>query len=99
MNRARTGSGEANTDFAGEFCMRACHERRHLFVAYLHVVDSVPGPIDRADDAVNSVTRITVDALEPPLGDSFDQKVARCFSHAFYRRRSLVTGKRDRAEQ
>src|SRR5437764_15224648 len=99
MDRARAGGGEANADLTGEFGMGTSHERRHLFVPHLYVLDGVTRAIDRADDTVNSIARITVNPLQPPLGDSLDQKVARGFSHGIYRYCWLVAWKSHRAEQ
>ena len=41
MNRARPGSGETDAELAGEFRVRASHERGHFFVPRLHVIDLV----------------------------------------------------------
>ncbi len=81
MDRARPGGGETNADFAGEFRVRARHERRHFFVPHLHVIDGVARAIDCADDSVNAVAGIAVDAFDAPFGDSFDQEVAYIFGH------------------
>ena len=86
MDRTRPGGGETNSDFAGELGVRAGHERRHLFVAHLNVVDRVAGAINRADDPIDPVTRVAVDALQSPFGDQFHQKIARRLIHS----RSLI---------
>ena len=41
MDRARTGGGQANAQFAGELGVSAGHECRHLFVSHLHVIDRI----------------------------------------------------------
>ena len=72
MDRARPGSGETDADFAGEFGVRAGHERGHFLVPDLDEIDLVAGAIDRADDAVDAVAGETVDAFDAPFGDPFD---------------------------
>ena len=63
MNRAWAGCGETNTYFAGELCVGARHERRHLFMTHLHILDRAICPIDRTDDAVDAVAGIPVNAF------------------------------------
>ncbi len=99
MNRAWSGSGEANTNFTGEFVMRARHERRHLFVAYLHVLDRVTRAIDCSNDSVNAIARITIDAANAPLVDSFHQKVTGGFTHDVVDLSLLIPWKSDGPER
>lgn len=74
MYRARSGGRQADADFAGKFRVRACHESGHFLVAHLNVIRSVTRAVDRANDPVNPVARITVDAFDTPLGYSTDQE-------------------------
>src|SRR5207249_950275 len=97
MDRARTGRGQTNTDFAGELGMPAGHECSHFLVPDLHVIDRVARAVDCTDNAINAVAGISVNATNAPLADSFDQKIACRLSHRS--RSMLVTGKSDRAQQ
>ena len=81
MNCAGPGGGETNSHFASELRMRARHERGHLLVPNLHIVDRIARTIDGANDAVDAVPRITVNAPDTPLRDSLDQEIARRFGH------------------
>ena len=76
MNRARAGCREADADFAGELRVRARHERRHLLVAHLDEVDPALRALERAHDAVDAVAGITVNAINAPGRESFDEKIA-----------------------
>src|SRR5690242_19793141 len=61
--------------------MRTRHERRHLLVAHLHIIDRVTRAIDRTDNAIDSVTGKSVDPTDSPLIDSFQQEIACVFTH------------------
>src|SRR5581483_6381003 len=67
MDRARTGGGEADADFAGELGMRARHEGGELLVARLDELHLFIAP-ERTHDAVDAIAGIAVDALHAPLG-------------------------------
>jgi hypothetical protein len=47
--------------------MRARHESRHFFVANLNVFYFSISSVDRADNPVNAVTGIPVDAADTPF--------------------------------
>ena len=81
MDRARTGRGKTNANFASELRVSTRHECRHLFMANLDVIDGAIRAIQRAHDPVNSVAGIAVNAFQAPFVDSPYQKIARSFSH------------------
>ncbi len=81
MDRARPGSSQTDTDFSGEFCMGASHEGRQLLMSRLHELDSGFGTAEGADDAVDAVTRITVDSSDAPGFQAFQQEIAHGCRH------------------
>jgi len=62
-------------DVAGEFRVRACHERRHLFVPRLDEAWPVFRPAQRRHQPVDSVTRIAIQARDSPLGEALNDKI------------------------
>ncbi len=75
MNGTRAGSRQAHADFSGELRVRARHERRKLLVTRLHETNAVSTAAKRAHDAVDAVTRISVDALHAPLRKTLQEKI------------------------
>ena len=67
VNRSGTGSGHAHSDFSRELRVRARHERGHFFVAHLDEFDLAVDTIQRAENAIDAVTGITVDAVHAPI--------------------------------
>ena len=65
MNAARSGSPEAHPDFAGELRVAAGHERRGFLVSRLNELDRAIRAVERADQSVNAVSGIAVDAPHP----------------------------------
>ena len=57
--------GKAPSQFVGELGVCNRHEGGHFFVPNLDELDFA-GPLERADHAVDAVTRITVDAANAP---------------------------------
>ncbi|SAL88412.1 hypothetical protein AWB68_08766 [Caballeronia choica] len=76
MRRAGTRSRNAHAEFAGKFGMRGCHECGHFFVACLNEFDLVLCAIERAEDAVDAVARISEDTAHAPRVKTINQKVA-----------------------
>src|SRR4051812_11665391 len=81
MDRARPGGRQAHTDLTGEFCMAACHERRHLFVPRLDELHPVGGALERAHDAVDSVTGVAVHTADTPVMQALNQEIGNSLSH------------------
>src|SRR6185437_16691679 len=66
VDGAGTGSRQAHADLAAELGMRARHERAHLFVPRPDQLELVAGAVQRAHQAIDAVTGITVDASYAP---------------------------------
>src|SRR5437764_11660826 len=81
MDRARARRGEAHADLARPLRVCARHERRHLLVTHLHELQLVLVALERADDRVDPVARITVDPPHAVLGEPFEEKVSSQLSH------------------
>jgi hypothetical protein len=75
MDRSRPRRSEAHARLAGELRVRARHERRLLFVANLDKLDLVFRAIDRGDDPVDPVARVTEDAPHAPCVQAFDKEI------------------------
>ena len=68
MDRTGPARCDADTDLTGELRVRTRHERGHLLVPHLSeervmVFDAIEG----AEERVDAVTRVAVDAVNPPL--------------------------------
>ena len=81
MDRAGAGGREADADLARPLRVRAGHERGHLLVAHLHELDLVGELLERADDRVDAVAGIAVDAAHAVLVQPFEQEVRRRLCH------------------
>jgi hypothetical protein len=82
VDRPGAGGGEAHADLAGELRVRAGHERRELLVADLDELDLVPELVEGAEDAVDPVARIAVDAPHAPLaGQAAEEEGADVLGH------------------
>ena len=81
VDGARPGSGETDADLARPLRFRAGHERRHLLVAYLDELELVPVALERADDRIDPVAGIAVDASDAVLGETFQQEISSQLSH------------------
>ncbi len=75
------GGRQAQPHLTRELGMGAGHEGGHLLMPRLDEVDVLAGPVDGADDAVDAVARIAIDALEPPLVEPLQQKIADALAH------------------
>src|SRR5438105_9285308 len=87
MNRARAGSGQADTDFASKLCVRAGHEGGHLFMSHLNEIDLAFGAVECAHDSVDAVAGISVDAPHAPLGKAVNQEIRSCLRHGTFQSR------------
>src|SRR4029450_7074072 len=67
----RSRGREANADFAGPLRVRARHEGGLFLVPHLHELQPVLEAIERADDGVDAVARVAVDARDPVLEQTF----------------------------
>ena len=76
MNSAGAGSGQADTDLARELGVCARHECGHFFVARLDESKAVAGAIERAEDPVDAIPRIPIDARDTPLGQARNNKIS-----------------------
>ena len=81
VDRARPGSREADADLAGPFRVRAGHERRLLFVPHLHELECILVPLERADDGIDAVPRVAVDAFDAVLGETLEEEVGSLLAH------------------
>jgi hypothetical protein len=81
VDRAGTRSGQTNADLAGELGVCARHEGSHLFVAHLHVFESIPGAIERAENAVDAIAGIAEQALHAPFGQPVQNEIADRIAH------------------
>jgi len=70
--------------------VRAGHERRHLFVAYLNEIDGAIQPVEGSHDAVDSVSGVAVDPRDAPLEEALQKKVGRRVLHAVDPAKMLV---------
>jgi hypothetical protein len=79
----RAGAGRRNTDTktSGEFGIGGCHESRHFFMARLNEFDPVMRPVERAEDTVDAVTRVSEDVANIPLLQALNEEVADCLGH------------------
>ena len=85
VHGARAGRRHADADLvgAGELRVAARHERGHLLVARLDEL----GPalllraVERAEEGVDPVARVAVDALDPPLAQALQDVVGDELGH------------------
>jgi hypothetical protein len=84
MDRARPGSGQAHADFAREFRVTARHECRHFLVARLNEFDAMRiflSALQRAHDAVYSISGVSENPFYSPLVKPFDQEIGARVAH------------------
>src|SRR5207244_798579 len=68
--------GQADADLAGELRMRARCEGGELLVADLRELDLVADLVEGAQDPVDPVAWVSVDALDAPLGEALEHELA-----------------------
>jgi hypothetical protein len=78
---AGAGGRDAHAKLAGKFCMGRGHERGHFFMPGLNEFDFFLSPTQRAENAIDTVPRITKNPRYAPLAESLYQKVADCGCH------------------
>src|SRR5581483_6924146 len=63
--------------------VRAGHERGHLLVARLNELGTLPvrGTLERAHQPVDAVAGVSVDAPDPPGGETVEKVVTYCLAH------------------
>src|SRR5207253_8603385 len=81
MNGARARGRHTDTDLARPLRVAAGHECRHLLVANLHEVRIAVRAVERADQRIDAVAGIAVDAVHAPLVFFFKQKTAYEIGH------------------
>ena len=74
MRRAGPAGREADAELAGELGVGDRHERAHLLVARLDEVDPAVA-LERADDAIDAVARVTIDAPDAPGLEPVDEEI------------------------
>jgi hypothetical protein len=72
MHRPRAARSKTDADFSRKLGVSTRHERRHLFVAYLHIVDFVSGTTDGSDNSVDSITRKSIDTAKRPFVEALN---------------------------
>src|SRR5207248_5347267 len=81
VNCARSRGRQADTDLSCKLGVSGCHERCHLFMAHLHKLEQVFIALQAAQDAVNAVARIAIDAFNTPRRKAFQQKITDFITH------------------
>jgi hypothetical protein len=81
VDRARAGRGDADADLAGELRVPAGHEGGHLLVPDLRELGIVVCPFERAEEAVDPVTGVAVDAVDSPLAQALENEVGDELGH------------------
>ena len=104
MDRPGARGGHADADLAGQLGVRGGHERRQLLVAGLDELDVVAVLVERAEQAVDAVARVAVDALDAPLVEAAEDEGADVLGHGpswvgVYGRTSAVPPGRSPAER
>ena len=81
VDRTRSRRGEADAHLPRELCVGAGHEGRHLLVSDLDELDAILCPGEGAENAVDAVPWIAVDAPDAPLVEAPDEEVGDELSH------------------
>jgi hypothetical protein len=81
VDRAGSGRGQAHADLAGELRVAARHERRHLLVPDLDQLRVAVGAIEGAEEGVDAVARIAVDAVDTPFAEPREDVVRYELTH------------------
>ena len=75
MDRARPRGRETDAHLAGELRVSTGHESGHLFVANLDELRVAARPIECAEQRVDPVAGIAVNALDAPLAQALEDEV------------------------
>ena len=79
--RARRRHADAERVGAGELRVAACHESGHLLVTGLDEVGVAVGPVERAEERVDPVAGVAVDAVDVPLAQALQEVVGDELGH------------------
>ena len=72
---------KTDADLPAELGMAATHEGGRLLVPRLDELNLVPGTVERADDAVDAIAGITVDATHAPFQQTRDKRIGYGLAH------------------
>jgi hypothetical protein len=81
------GRGHADARLAGELRVRGRREARDLLVADLYELDPVAGVVEGAEEPVDTVARVAVDAPDAPLGEALEEECGDVLWHGVLSRR------------
>ena len=81
MHGSRAGRREADADLATELGVAAGHERGHLLVPDLDQLGIALGPIECAEERVDAVARVAVNATHAPSCEASDESVGYGVGH------------------
>jgi len=85
VHGSRAGCREADADLATELGVAAGHERRRFLVPRLDELDLVGSAVERADNAVDAVTRVAVNTAHAPSRKASDQSIGYGVGHRLRR--------------
>src|SRR3569833_3527024 len=80
---ARPGGCNTNAQLPRELGVRGSHERCHLLVTGLHELDLALRAVERAEDSVDAIARISKHHTHTPRMEACDQEVTHGLSHLF----------------
>ena len=81
VDRPRAGGCHADADLVRELRVAARHERGHLLVARLDELGVGLRPVERAEEPVDPVARVAVDAVDAPLAETLEDEVGNELGH------------------
>ena len=81
MDRPWAGGSDAAADLVRELGVPAGHERGHLLVARLDELGVIICAVERAEEAVDPVPRVAVDAVDPPLAQALQNEIGNQLGH------------------
>src|SRR5690606_17166421 len=83
VDGAGAGRSHAHAHLPRELGMCAGHESGHLLMSRLDKSDAILEAIQRAENAVNAVTGVTVNARDPPFVQPIDNEITYSLAHRF----------------
>lgn len=84
MNGSRSGGGDADPDFTGEFGVTAGHECSFFLMPCLIKADLFLCPIQCSHYSIYAVPRITVDPAHAPVHETLHQIIAGSYCHLVF---------------
>jgi hypothetical protein len=81
VDGAGSGGCDAAADLAGELRVRTGHEGGHLLVPDLRELRILVGTLECAEEAVDPVTGVPVDAVDSPVTQSLQDEVCDELGH------------------